>query len=379
MTKLWGIWLLTLVPSVPLLCIYFAFRSVLKSKKFDMVTLLMRGETLTKYLAAYGRRQESAPPNLNDEAALSAFVTKIVNKIFWLQYSNSEYSLAILFNVLVTMLLTALALTYAGIAIGIPTTLTDHIPKNATMTNIIAGGIGALLWSIFEFADRYHSGDLGPDSIFGMGVRMLIVSSVGAIVGTVVIERLALPVAFGVGVLPIASVRTFVLSRTTKSLKLPADPAPKEDPLFASLQGWNQNVCEKLLRAGISSVEQLACINPFQIFLRSNLDWRVILDLCDQALLVVYIGERAKELRILGFRSASELAAIDWNKDDTESFFSDFTRDDAIKEIASGLKMEVVQARMLIRSLSEDITVNLLATLWSDDTPGDHNEPEDDG
>ncbi|MBB5344209.1 hypothetical protein [Tunturibacter empetritectus] len=336
----------------------------------------MRGETHTKYLAAYGRRQENTTPNFEDEAALNTFVTGIVNKIYRLQYSDWEYFYAILFNVVVTALLTALAMSTAGISMGLPPALTDHLPKNAEVTNIIAGGIGALLWSIYEFAERYRSGDLAPDSLFRMGARMLLVGAVGALVGAVINEHLAWPVAFGVGVLPISTVRSFISERTLRALKLPSATQIKENPPFTCLQGWNQDVCEKLLRAGISSVEQLACTNPFQIFLRSNLDWRVILDLCDQALLVVYIGEKAEKIRLLGFRSAGELAEMDWSKEDSD-YFSDFTREQAIGQIADALEMDVLQVKMLIRSLSEDITVSLIATLWSDDTPGDHHDEDD--
>ena len=44
-----------------------------------------------------------------------------------------------------------------------------------------------------------------------------------------------------------------------------------------------------------------------------------------------------------------------------------------IAEVASALEMSDLQTRILIRSMSEDITVSLIATLWSDDTPGDHH------
>lgn len=375
MTKYLGIWLITLLPSLPLLSIYLAFRSVLDAKKNDMRMLLMRGESLAKYLSTYGRRQESTTPDLKDKEALLSFVSSIVNKIFWLQYSDWEYFFAMLFNVVVTVLLMTLAMSSVGIPMGLPPVLMEHLPKGVPLIGILAGGVGALLCGVYEFTERYRSGDLAPDSIFRMGSRMLIVSAVGALVGTVVNEHIAWIAAFGIGFVPITTVKTFLANIALKALKLPSVPENEEDQGLIKLQGWNQEVREKLQRAGIYSVQQLACTNPFQIFLRSNLDWRVILDLCDQALLAVYIGDKAESIRALGFRSASELAEIDWSKDEAE-YFSDFTRDDAIKEIAAALKTETLQTRMLIRSLSEDITVELIATLWSDDTPGEHNDDD---
>ena len=311
MTRHLGIWLVTLVPSLPLLFIYLAFRSVLDAKKNDMRMLLMRGESLTKYLSTYGRRQESATPDLKDVEALSTFVSSIVNRIFWLQYSDLEYFYAILFNVIVTTLLMTLAMSLVGIPMGLPLVLTDHLPEGVPLKGIIAGGVGALFWGIYEFTERYRSGDLAPDSIFRMGARMLIVSAVGALVGSILNERAVWPVAFGLGVLPTATVRAFLEDKTLKALKLPNAAKVEDDHGPTKLQGWNQEVQDKLRRAGISSIQQLACTNPFQIFLRSNLDWRVILDLCDQALLSIYIGDKAENIRSLGFRSAGELASVD--------------------------------------------------------------------
>lgn len=162
---------------------------------------------------------------------------------------------------------------------------------------------------------------------------MLIVSATGALVGAIVNQRLAWPVAFGLGVLPVATVRSFIFDRTLRALKLP----------------------------------------------RSNLEWRVILDLCDQAVLLVYLGEKTERIRPLGIRSAGELAALNWFKDDP-AYFTGFTLEDAVREIAALLEMQEPQVRMLISTLSEDVTVSLLATLWSDDTPGQSNdEEEDDG
>lgn len=74
------VWLITLLPSIPLLFIWLAFTKVLESKKYEMQRLLMRGEVLTKYLSTYGRREENADPDLGDEKALTSFVSSIVNK-----------------------------------------------------------------------------------------------------------------------------------------------------------------------------------------------------------------------------------------------------------------------------------------------------------
>jgi hypothetical protein len=205
---------------------------------------------------------------------------------------------------------------------------------------------------------------------------LLVLGAVGAVVGALMNDRLAWPVAFALGALPMSAVRTFVAGRARKALRLPDPSTVKAKPSFTALQGWNDELLEKLTRAKIFSVEELACTNQFQLFLRSNLDWRVILDLSDQAMLILYIGEAIEKLRPLGIRSAVELAEINWSRDDPE-FFGDMTHDQAVDSLASALKMDEQSVRLLIISLSGDATVNFIGALWSDDTPDDGHDNEE--
>jgi hypothetical protein len=107
------------------------------------------------------------------------------------------------------------------------------------------------------------------------------------------------------------------------------------------------------------------------------MEWRAILDLSDQALLVLYIGDAIQKLRQLGIRGAVELADLDWAIDD-KTYFDGFTYDEAISRIATALNSDERTTRLLIRSVSQDATVGFLGELWSDDTPddGDENDEE---
>jgi hypothetical protein len=67
---------------------------------------------------------------------------------------------------------------------------------------------------------------------------------------------------------------------------------------------------------------------------------------------------------------------MDWSEDDPK-FFSGFSQTQAIDGISATLEMEVEAVRMLIRSISEDVTVGFLGTLWTEDTPVDDEEDED--
>jgi hypothetical protein len=372
-------WLITLAPSIPLLLVVFAFTKVLDAKKFEVQTLLQRGETLTKYLSAYGgtRSSQRTAEDKSKGEQEEQLIRNIVGQIFRLRYSVLEYVWAVIFNVSVNILLVVLGLSFAGIKLGLPDLLRGYLMGNFYLQDIVAGGIGALVWSVYELSERYRFGDLSPDVIFVAGARVLFAGSAGAIVGVFVNDRFAWAVAFGLGVLPVSYTRSFVVERARKILNLPSPTISQSKPPLTALQGWNAELLERLARAGVTSIQELACTNQFQLFLRSNLEWRVLLDLSDQALLMMYIGEDVQKLYPLGIRSAVEIAEIDWSEDD-KTFFSGFTRGQAIQKIAALLNSDELSVQMLIKSISVDATVNFLGALWSEDTPDDDEDDEGD-
>ena len=367
-------WPLTLVPSLPLLFLYFAFRRVLVSKKFEMEMLLKRGETLTKYLSAYGGAWQLHSTVPLDEPRRQELISDIVDQIFALRYSTLEYVYAIAFSIVVTVTLMILAFLSIGISLGLPISMQSGLANSTDARNVVAGGIGAFIWGFYELSERYRSEDFPPDALFTLSSKLLVVGAVGAVIGAVINDRVAWPIAFGVGALPMSAVKGYIVERTRKALKIPEPSGLDAKPPLRALQGWNVELSEKLARAGVFSVQGLACTNQFQLFLHCNLEWRVILDLSDQALLILYIGEAVEKLYPLGIRSAVELAEIDWSKDDKDYFSDGLSRDQAIQSVASALQTDEQSVKLLIRSVSEDATVNFLGALWSDDTPDDDDD-----
>jgi hypothetical protein len=139
----------------------------------------------------------------------------------------------------------------------------------------------------------------------------------------------------------------------------------------------------RLIDEGIESAEQLASYDPFKLLLRTNLQWKTILDIIDQAILFDYFGEKSERLREFGIRGSIELASIQ----------EDFTDDDAairaqceqlVASIACRLEVEEIAVRNAIRNAYEDVQVELLWDLWGDTDPEDDDdvarasEPEED-
>ncbi len=359
-------WGLATLAALPLFLVYFAFRRVLASKKVEIEMLLYRGETLTTYLAAYGGSNETKK---GETETLQNQIEGIVGQVFRLHYPWSEYCFALVFSASATITLIGLAFALAGLPLGLPTELQTALLGNTPVRNTVAGGLGALVWSIYDLVERYQSRDLPANRFFAPGVRIIVVGAVGAMIGTAANDRLAAPLAFAIGALPLSVVLEYIGRRARKQLGIPEPKTIQTHPSFDSIQGWSADLAERLARSGVSSVQALACANQFELYLRSSLEWRIILDLSDQALLVLYIGDRIQHLRALGIRTAVELAELDWSEG--ESYFKGIDRNELILSIASALRLDELQVRHLVRSISNDATVNFVASLWSDDTPGD--------
>lgn len=265
-------WLLSFAPSLPLLAIYLAFRSVLDSKKFEMRMLLKRGESLTQYLEAYGSRRKYFSKIPSKTPTNDDLIEKIVDEIFRLHYSDLEYSSALLFDVAVITMLTALTLSHMGLNSGIPENIQSILVGGPYIKNIVAGGAGALIWGLYELTERYRSGDLPPDRLFSLGARIIALSAVGAVIGVIITDRLAWPVAFGIGVLPMTVVKKYISEQVLKKLNMPGPVEITTSPSLTLLQGWNEDVSDRLLRA-----ESLPC-RPWPVQIRSKYSYDLILN-----------------------------------------------------------------------------------------------------
>jgi hypothetical protein len=123
---------------------------------------------------------------------------------------------------------------------------------------------------------------------------------------------------------------------------------------------------------GIDSTQTLAYCDPVKLFLKTNIEWIVIIDLIDQSLLFNYIDTKLAALRPLGIRGSIETAII-WER---FRIGGDETTGAAKLMTAIGTALGVPNAETgvnnLIRTIWEDDQVQLIWKLFggSFDRPG---------
>ncbi|MFY9532262.1 MAG: hypothetical protein WBC04_21845 [Candidatus Acidiferrales bacterium] len=335
-------WIIALTPAALYVWLYFSYLQVIRDKRDELKRLLVRGGAMQQYASAYG--------NLGDDAEQIASRVLIRNN-----YAALSYLRALVFTAFITTIATAVAIAKAGLPISLPSRLVQFINTAPAIPAMLAGCAGAFVWGLYELLRRYRIGDLTPSVIYFTGIRLMVLAGVGPALSTVLKTEFSWAIAFGLGVMPLNTIAQVAAEPTRRALKLPAPSSPVPDALLAFIQGLSPEMIDRLGEAGIYNVQQLAFTDPLRLLVRTNLDWKVILDLVDQAFLAVYVGPKIVELRSMGIRGAVELCGV---------------RDQANKSqltasIAAILGRSADDVQSLIDTVCLDPTRGFIAELWS--------------
>jgi hypothetical protein len=267
----------------PLIC--WAYFSRIKQRQ-EEIEGLIRDETLTAYLNAYG----PTPPV----------------ESFRRMYDPKRYLLPVALNVGTVLLVAIGFLTQRGfveVRAGELTWLLFQIPPT-----MMAAFIGAYLWSHYEMLRRSSTVDLTPNLLMSLWLRLLLAGVLGYAASLAFQSPVDMLIALAVGVLPIAHMNDFVSTALRKRLGVDVGQRPRSD--LTALQGITPEVVERLAEDGICTVQHLALANPVRLLQRTYFEWTVILDWVDQAILYVYVGDKLGSLRPAAMRGAIEVAVI---------------------------------------------------------------------
>ncbi len=324
---------------------------------------MSRGTTFTKYLKAF----EST------SGAQSASLKKTLDRLFYRKYGRTRYHFPLAMNAFLGGLFIVIVLTWSNLPVGLPDRFTDMVHKIPAPA--ISGLAGAFIWGLFDVLRRFEMVDLSPASLHSIWMRMLVASILAPMISGAFTDSLKPLIAFAVGLFPTKEIFDFVRGQARKDLNLTISAQPAEKPNLHKLQGASETMVSRLIDEGIESAEQLASYDPIKLLLRTNLQWKTILDIIDQAILFDYFGDKCDRLREFGIRGSSELASIQ----------DDLTDEDAavraqcerlVAGVASRLEVEEVAVRNAIRNAYEDVQVELLWDLWGDTEPGEDDEAE---
>jgi hypothetical protein len=169
---------------------------------------------------------------------------------------------------------------------------------------------GAYAYGLSDQIQRCHRWDLLPANVNWVSFRLAIAVPLAWALKQVLIENLAFPAAFLIGVFPTNTLMTIVRRLTYQRLGFAEDSRTGENDI-KNLPAIDQNKAEQFQDQGITTIPQLAYYDPFKLAMQTNIDYDYIVDCISQALLFVYVGrECLDKLSRNGIRGAYEMRAI---------------------------------------------------------------------
>ena len=294
--RLFLFWALAVAPGVPYTLLYMGHRKNLLNKRVMLSNLMSEEGVFDSYKARFGQ--------IDDKRE------RIVGGLFDLYYRAGTYWMAVVLNMVVVTIGTAIGMIRVGISLGLPSDIEVLVRNAPQMLMLTMGFAGAYLLGLYDTLRRCRTSDLSAYSLHFMWVHMILASILAPLVCQAFTPAVGAPVAFGLGLLPIKDTVDFARESAKKKLEMSATDQPPSGPALSLVQGLNKDVIDRLEEEGITSTVELAYYEPIKLFLKTNFQWAWVIDVMDQAILINYIGYKVASLRPVGIRGAIEMTVL---------------------------------------------------------------------
>src|SRR5215469_1630752 len=338
-------WLAVIATGLPFVMIYVAYRRTLLGKRVIAQQVMSQEGVLESYLNAFGRAAISS-------SGEKPSAQEVVDTLFNFYYSTGSYLFGIAMNLLVAIGVS----TCIAVAAHIPLlNLAPDLARLAGKTTppLAFSFVGAYIWTLYDLLKRYRSVDLTPAAFQFSWLRLLAACVVGPLISAGAADGLKNLIAFGIGMLPLQAVFEYFADLASKQMGKTINQKQAWPPDLYKLQGMTLDSIDRMEERRVDSVATLAYTDPIKLFLKAEIDWLVIIDVIDQALLYNYVGDKLAILPPVGIRGSIEAAII-------------------YQRLRSGDPAEKDEANALIvklkdkLGLSQEETLNLIRTVWED-------------
>lgn len=171
---------------------------------------------------------------------------------------------------------------------------------------------GSYTWVVYGLISNAAQYNLPPPFVLAATLRIIASVPLGYAIGALAEPNFGVFLAFAVGVFPLGTVQTILQRIATKQLKLDIglDPTLGTDDQVVKLDGIDPPTADRLQDAGITTVPQLAYCDPVQLSMLTNIRFDAVVDMVDQALARIYLGDSLNEVRPYGLRGAMEVSNL---------------------------------------------------------------------
>jgi hypothetical protein len=230
---------------------------------------------------------------------------------------------------------------------------------------------GAFLWVVLELVRRCHSRELSPFDINRATVRLTVAIPLGYAF-TATFGDGAAWLALLLGALPLDTLSAYAGKIVNAKLNLGGDDAAQSELL--SLDGITKEIAQRLQDVGVSTINQLARVDPIDLAIRANLEVSYITECVSQALAWDYFTKdnmgKAKRYFLRGAKEISDLVGDLTGTDQERRDASQRT----LTLLAQDLGMEeAVLARALRAQVVEDPNAQFIYDMQNSNAVTDAN------
>ena len=224
---------------------------------------------------------------------------------------------------------------------------------------VFYGFLGGTFFVLFSVINRYRSADIYPQLVLGLGYQILFSGAVAYFAVNLSPDIVDPLLAFGVGFIPYKELTDWVRQKTQTKLGMDGSQGSSVEIVgsdnLSALQGMHQAHRERLGEEKLLTVQNLAFMNPFSLFLSTSYDMPLLIDWIDQGYLRLYLNEaQIKSLAPIGIRCAIELSQVSQ------------LEANHIKAIAEALGKSEEAAKNLVEQAASDSQVEILNLFWQE-------------
>ena len=238
--------------------------------------------------------------------------------------------------------------------------VTDKTAKNDLPVLAVAAVAGAYLWVVMDLVRRCHSRELSPFDINRASLRLAVAIPLGYVFTATFGDNGAW-LAFLLGAFPLDTLTLYARKLVNARLNLNADDPNVSD--LTKLDGITKDIADRLRDVGISTINQLAFVDPIDLSIRTNLQLSYVTDCVSQALAYDYLQDKMNVAKKYFLRGAVE---IDTLVNGLHSSHPEYVAEaqETLEKLAADLRMDIpVLRRALEVEVSGDTHTQFLADL----------------
>jgi hypothetical protein len=349
-------WIIAVLPGLIYPTLAIAYFLQHRGRKTQMEELLALSDVKQAYLKAFGNPRQTAGRAEGDEAHNGLQSPLNLDRKSWV--------LPISISVLMALAGTVACMIVAGRRFGLPELIETWIRANVTPL-AMAGFAGGYIWGLYDILERFGILNWTAESTHWVYFRLVLGPILGGYLATLANPQIGRFVAFAVAAFPATAIRDWMQALARSKLGLPDSTESNVKPNWELVQGLTPDIVDRLKRAGVSSTAHLANEDPMRLLRVTNIGWRSILDMLDQACLAVYVGQSIERLRPMGIRGAVEMAAV-YHRSKSDDEDRRKRAEATMNKIGDFLGLE--EAKNLARNLGNDPVVALINWLWFGNT-----------